>query len=228
MVALGTGDFLMGSNLGDESPVRKVTITRRFAVSKFEVTFAEWNACVADGSCVGPNDGGWGHGTRPVINVSWDDIAKGYLPWLGRKTGQRYRLLTEAEWEYAARAGSQTEFSWGGQIEVNKANCGNCGSRWDKKETAPVGSFAPNRFGLYDMQGNVAEWTEDCYDGGYPSYRRAPTDGSAQTTYGCIVRVFRGGSWASEPLDLRSAHRRAQVPSSRLPTIGFRVARTLE
>ena len=142
MVAVPTGDFMMGSNLGDERPTRKVTITRRFAVSKFEVTFAEWDACVADGSCgSSPNDGGWGRGTRPVINVSWDDVSKGFLPWLNRKTGQRYRLLSEAEWEYAARAGSQAEFAWGNQIGVNNGNCANCGSRWDKKETAPVGLF---------------------------------------------------------------------------------------
>ena len=148
MVVVPAGEFMMGSNDGqaDEKPVHKVTIAKPFAVGKFEVTFAEWDACVAAGGCKHkPDDEGWGRGKRPVINVSWDDITKEYLPWLSRKTGKTYRLLTEAEWEYAARAGSRAKYAWGDEIGKNSANCDGCGSHWDNKQTAPVGSFQPMR-----------------------------------------------------------------------------------
>jgi len=141
MVVVPPGSFMMGSTDGgaDEKPVHKVTIANPFAVGKFEVTFAEWDACVAAGGCKHkPNDHGWGRAGMPVIEASWDDISREYLPWLSRKAGKAYHLLTEAEWEYTARAGSRTKYSWGEALVENSANCDHCGSRWDKKQTAPV------------------------------------------------------------------------------------------
>src|SRR6185295_13805483 len=128
-----------------------------FAVSKFDVTFDDWDACMTTGGC--PHEGrasdfGRGRGNRPVIFVSWDD-ARAYIAWLSRMTGKPYRLLTEAEYEYAARAGTQTSYPWGDEIGKNNANCNGCGSQWDGRGTTPVGSFSPNRFGLFDMVGNV-------------------------------------------------------------------------
>jgi formylglycine-generating enzyme required for sulfatase activity len=174
MVVVPAGRFTMGSpssepgHSADEEPQHRVTIARRFAVGRFEVTFDEWDACAADGGCNGykPSDEGWGRGRRPVINVSWDD-AKAYVAWLSKKTGKSYRLLSAAEYEYATRAGTQTAYPWGNAIGTNNANCHACGSQWDARQTAPVGSFAANGFGLYDMVGNVREWTEDCYHDRY-------------------------------------------------------------
>ena len=136
------------------------------------------DACVADGGCNGykPSDYNEGRGRRPVYNVSWGD-AQAYVQWLGRKSGKAYRLLTESEWEYVARAGTTTQYSWGDEVGSNRANCDGCGSQWDKKEAAPVGSFAANGFGLYDVHGNVWEWVEDCKQYNYVG---APADGSAR------------------------------------------------
>ena len=182
----------------------QVAIAKPFAVSKFELTFAEWDACVAHGDCVPHvSDSGWGRGRQPVINVSWDD-AQSYVAWLSRITGKEYRLLSEAEYEYAARAGTQTAYPWGDDIGKNNANCDGCGSQWDNKQTAPVGSFAANGFGLYDTVGNVWEWTEDCH---HNNYNGAPVDGTAWTGDDCSSRVVRGGSWLYGPPDLRAAFR---------------------
>jgi formylglycine-generating enzyme required for sulfatase activity len=160
---------------------------------------------------------------RPLIFISWDD-AQAYVAWLSRATGNVYRLLTEAEWEYAARAGSTTAYFWGEEIGEGNANCDRCGSRWDYQQTSPVGSFKPNAFGLYDMAGNVWQWVEDCY---HANYDGAPTDGSAWISGGCQSRVVRGGSWDSDPRLLRSASRRGAGADSRTASIGFRVARSL-
>jgi formylglycine-generating enzyme required for sulfatase activity len=212
---------------GNEGPQHKVAISRPFAVSKLEVMFAGWDACVAVGGC--PHEGrasdsGWGRGRQPVIFVSWDD-AQAYVAWLSRMTGKTYRLLTEAEWEYAARAGSQTTYSWGDEIGKENANCEGCGSQWDKKRTAPVGSFAANAFGLHDMHGNVWEWVEDCYHG---DYKGAPTDGSAWIAGGeCGRRVVRGGGWLDVPQNLRAASRFGNSATGRDHLLGFRVGRTL-
>ena len=166
---------------------------------------------------------GWGRGQRPVINVSWDDVTA-YVAWLAKKTGKPYRLLTEAEYEYAARAGKTTAYPWGDDIKLNgqaMASCKGCGSQWDNKQTAPVGSFAANGFGLYDMVGNVWAWTEDCF---HDSYDGAPTDGSAWTSRDCSLRVLRGGSWFDDPQNLRSAIRGRSTSDDREDNIGFRVA----
>ena len=232
MVVVPAGSFKMGSpatepgRSAEEGPQHMITIARPFAVGRFEVTFDEWDACVADGGCKGykPSDEGWGRGRRPVINVSWDD-AIAYIDWLSKKTGKPYRLLSGAEYEYAMRAGTQTVYPWGNTVGTNNANCHACGSKWDAKQTAPVGSFAANGFGLYDMTGNVREWTEDCY---HDTYSGAPTDGSAWIEGGnCYHRVVRGGSFLLAPAFLRSASRYWFASDYRLRYLGFRVARTL-
>jgi len=225
MVAVPAGEFTMGSPPGEEGrgsaegPQRKVTIARPFAVGKYEVTFAEWDACVAAGGCKHtPTDSGWGRGKRPVVNVSWNDITKEYLPWLSRNTGTTYRLPTEAEWEYAARAGTTTPFSVGRMITTKQAN-------FEGKRTVEVGSFPPNAFGLHDMHGNVWEWVQDCWNANYSG---APSDGSAWTTGDCGRRVLRGGSGVNYPQDLRSADRFRFTPDLRFHYFGFRVVRTLD
>jgi formylglycine-generating enzyme required for sulfatase activity len=229
MIVVPAGHFMMGSSAiqdRDERPPHEVTIARPFAVSKFELTFDEWDICADHGDCeLRILDSDWGRGRQPAINVSWDD-AQTYVKWLSRITRRDYRLLSEAEYEYAARAGTQTEYPWGDFIRQGKpkANCDGCGSQWDNKQTAPVGSFAANRFGLYDMVGNVWEWTEDCRN---DSYKGAPADGSAWSSGNCQNRMVRGGSWNEDPESLRSAHRLGVAPGQRLNLLGFRVARTL-
>jgi formylglycine-generating enzyme required for sulfatase activity len=229
MVVVPAGRFMMGSTESekgrteDEGPLHQVTIAKPFAVGKYVVTFAELNACVIAGVCARASDSGWGEGNRPAIYVNWDE-AKVYVAWLSRMTGKEYRLLTEAEWEYAARAGTTTQYSWGDEIGNANANCDGCGSRWDNKQTSPVGSFKPNAFGLYDMHGNVWQWTEDCY---HNRYNEAPKDASAWTTGNCGRRMVRGGAWLYGPSYLRAAYRDGFTIESRNYALGFRVARTL-
>ncbi len=233
MVVVPAGTFTMGSPADealrdeDEGPQRQVTIPAAFAVGKFEVTFAEWDACVADGGCDGyqPDDEGWGRGDRPVINVGWNR-AQAYLRWLSGKTGQRYRLLTEAEWEFAARGGTATARYWGNQDGVQQATCNDCGNAWDGKSTAPVGTFAPNAYGLHDMLGNVWEWVEDCY---HESYAGGPANSSAWVESGCSNRVLRGGSWDVGQWFARAAERFAYSSGGNYGADddGFRVARDL-
>jgi formylglycine-generating enzyme required for sulfatase activity len=235
MIVVPAGEFMMGSpttekgRYDDEDDGHgrqpKVTIAKPFAVSKFDVTFADWDACVSVGGCPKKgraNDGGWGRGKQPVIYVSWDD-AKAYAVWLSTMTGKTYRLLSEAEWEYAARAGTTTAYFWGDEIGKGNANCNGCGSQWDNRQPSPVGSFKANGFGLYDMAGNVWQWVEDCY---HPNYNGAPTDGSARTTGDCVNRVIRGGSWGSTPQFLRLARRGGLGTDLRVYDAGFRVGRT--
>jgi formylglycine-generating enzyme required for sulfatase activity len=229
MIVVPAGKFLMGSpeneadREGSEGPRHEVTLTKPFAVSKFEVTFEEWDACIAAAACPRVADG-WGRGKMPVINVSWGD-ARQYLGWLSRLTGNEYRLLTEAEWEYAARAAADTRYSWGDEIGRGNAACDGCGSPWDLQQTAPVGSFKPNAWGLYDMHGNVWEWVEDSW---HESYDGAPTDGSAWLQGGDpSYRVVRGGSWRNESELVRAAVRAKRNIHVRFDTLGFRVARTI-
>jgi formylglycine-generating enzyme required for sulfatase activity len=237
MVVVPAGSFTMGGpanveqpqyyGANTEQPQHTVTFAKPFAVSKYQLTFADWDACVAAGGCddYKPSDTDWGRGPQPVINVSWED-AQQYLAWLSEVTGKTYRLLSESEYEYAARAGTTMAYPWGDDIGKNNANCNGCGSQWDAKQTAPVGSFAPNRFGLYDMVGNVFEWTEDCI---HDNYIGAPADGSVWTSGGdCGNHVIRGGSWLSDPVNLRSDNRVwLTSPDRRDSGLGFRVARTL-
>ena len=235
MVVVPAGSFMMGSLESDregflrESPQHAVRIGAPFAVGMYEVTFAEWDACVSDGGCGGhsPNDNGWGRGRRPVMNVRWED-AQAYVQWLSRETGQRYRLLTEAESEYVARAGTTTGRYWGqgesGQCRYANGNDDDAPCPDGYEGTAPVGSFQPNAFGLCDMLGNVSELTEDCWN---VDYSGAPTNGSAWQAGDCSERVLRGGSWNSIPGGLRSANRFRDSAGDRNYDYGFRVARTI-
>jgi formylglycine-generating enzyme required for sulfatase activity len=228
MIVIPAGEFVMGSATGAgndvEHPAHTVTILTPFAVSKFEVTFEQFDVCYELGGCqTRPYDYGWGRGNRPVIYVSWQD-AQEYVIWLSNRTGKQYRLLSEAEYEYAVRAGSLTVYPWGDEIGKNNANCDGCGSEWGKRQTAPVGSFATNQFGLGDTVGNVWEWVMDC---AHPKYVGAPANGAPWVESGNCSRVVRGGSWLSPPLDLRSASRDWLSPDTRDFTVGFRVARTI-
>jgi formylglycine-generating enzyme required for sulfatase activity len=237
MIVVPAGSYVMGSpaneegHTKEEGPQHAVTIPKPFAVGMFAVTFDEFDACMADGGCNGyrPDDRGWGRGERPVINVSWDD-ATAYVAWLSRKTGKAYRLLAEAEREYAARAGTSSPFWWGNFISTGQANYNGTyvygrGPRGeDRQRTLPVRSFEPNGFGLYQVHGNVWEWVEDCYHDGYTG---APSDGSAWPSANCAYHVVRGGPWSSNPKVLRAASRGLYPRESRGPVVGFRVARTL-
>ena len=243
MVVAPAGDFLMGAAEAeegsdpDERPQHRVTIARQFAVGRFAVTFDEWDACVAGGGCRNhrPVDRDWGRGRRPVINVRWED-AKAYVAWLARKTGKPYRLLSEAEREYVARAGTTTPFWWGSSISTRQANydgkfpypAGASENGGFRRETVPVNSFDANPWGLYQVHGNVFEWVEDCW---HPNYEGAPTDGSARSDPDCREHVLRGGSWNFAPWHLRAANRgrlgAAAFASGGVVGVGLRVARTL-
>ena len=226
MVVVPTGSFIMGSSSSekgrdsDEGPQHRVRIAQPFAVGVYEVTFAEWDACVSAGGCNGhsPADRGWGRGQYPVIYVSWND-AQAYVKWLSNETGKRYRLLSEAEWEYVARAGTETPFHFGMTISTDQANY----NRNYRAQTVEAGSFPSNGYGLHDVHGNVDEWVQDCWN---DSYLGAPTDGSAWTSGDCSGRVLRGGSWDSKHRNLHLADRDWGPTNYRSIRTGFRVART--
>jgi formylglycine-generating enzyme required for sulfatase activity len=236
MVRLPGGCFMMGSpdnepeRDADEGPQHEVCV-EPFEIGKYEVTFADWDACVADGGCAPVSDDeGWGRGRHPVINISWQE-AHDYIRWLNSSGGQvGYRLPSEAEWEYAARAGTTTPFSTGDCITTDQANFdgtfeyGKCPppTDVDLHRTQPVGSYPPNPWGLYDMHGNVNEFVVDCWNEGYTG---APADGSAWEEGNCTRRVLRGGSWQGYPGYLRSAYRCRSGPAFGHRTIGFRLAR---
>ena len=231
MVVVPPGSYTMGSpkeeigRFPDEGPQRNVTFSHRFAVGRFAVSFDEWDACLADKGCNGftPSTKQGAQGQQPVTAISWSD-AKSYVSWLSTKTGKPYRLLAEAEREYVTRASSTTSYWWGDEIGKGNANCDGCGSKWDGKQSATVGSFKANAFGLHDLHGNVWEWVEDCYEG---NYQGAPNDGSAKTTGSCVSRVLRGGAFNTPPRSLRSANRGRFRSDVRFLDIGFRVARAL-
>ena len=237
LVVVPAGSFMMGSpasewgRFNNEGPQRRVTIAEPFAVGVYEVTFREWDACVSEGGCNGyrPDGWGWGRGGRPVINVSWDD-ARAYVKWLSQQTGKPYRLLSESEWEYVARAGTTGPFHTGSTISSDQANYdssytyGSGQKGRYRGQTVQVGTFAPNAFGLHEVHGNVWEWTQDCWN---DRYTGAPTDSRAWETGECERRVLRGGSWGDVPWLLRSADRGQNDSSIRDLKIGFRIARTL-
>jgi len=224
MIVLPAGEFMMGSpesekgRRDNEGPLHRVTIRRPFAIGKFEVTFAEWDACVTGGGCNAymPRDEAWGRDDRPVINVNYAD-ANAYTAWLSRKTGQAYRLPSEAEWEYAVRAGTATRYPIGDTISPSEVN-------FKGKRTMPVGSYAPNGFGLYDMLGNVWEWTGDCWN---QSYANAPVNGESWAEGDCGLKVLRGGSWINYPWNTRSASRLWLENEVRKLSFGMRVVRNM-
>jgi formylglycine-generating enzyme required for sulfatase activity len=222
LVNIPGGMFMMGCVSGkdcqdDETPVHPVTLSP-FQISKYETTFAQWDACVAAGGCKHkPGDRGWGRGNRPVIYVSWND-ATAYASWLSKKTGQTWRLPTEAEWEYVARAGTTTRYAFGSTIRPDQANFG-----YRLKKTVPVGQCPANRFGVHDMQGNVWEWVSDRYSAKY--YSSSPVKNPRGSATGAS-RGFRGGSWLFRARNLRSADRNNYAPNYRSNNLGFRLVRT--
>jgi formylglycine-generating enzyme required for sulfatase activity len=259
LVVIPAGSYLMGSpedepERRENERQRRVTFVRPFAIATTSITWDQWEACVRDRWCDGaaidaalrlapdgsrnPNYRDYGRGTRPAVGMSWYD-AQNYVGWLNWKTGNddAYHMPSEAEWEYAARAGTTTAFPWGNTLDFNYGNFGVRGHEirggfaegrdvW-VNETSPVGSFPPNAWGLYDMHGNVFEWTQDCYQA---DLSRAPTDGSANTEGDCAVRVFRKGTFVSNPYMQRSARRGAPYPATTRGRdyLGFRVAKTLD
>jgi formylglycine-generating enzyme required for sulfatase activity len=226
MIVIPAGSFKMGSpdlaHHKDEYPPHDVTIPSNLAISRTEITFDQWDACAAHGNCSSQiSAGGWGRGTQPVINITWQDAGR-YVQWLSDVTGRKYRLLSEAEWEYAAGAGKQTLYFFGNDDSLldryswYETNAGG--------KAHPVGGKAPNPFGLSDMYGNVSEWVEDCYQDGYNG---APSDGSAWTSGNCSRRVIRGGNWLSRASSLRTTNRDLVNYDEANDTTGMRVARSL-
>jgi formylglycine-generating enzyme required for sulfatase activity len=241
-VTIPVGVFSMGSDNGrsDEKPVHLVTLKQAFIMSRDEITFAQYdyyiwsmqqysrqhlkksmqkNSKTTLSVINYPYDEGWGRDSRPVINVSWED-AQGYVNWLSKQSKQSCRLPSEAEWEYAARAGTTTNYFWGDEVGKNNASCRDCGSEWDSKQTAPVGSFAANAWGLNDMHGNVWEWVQDGY---HSNYQDAPADGSVWEKASSGGRGLRGGAWFFSTYDLRASVRDFVTSGSRGNVIGFRV-----
>lgn len=219
MVSLQGGSFSMGSNDDpSERPVRKVTV-KPFAMGKYPVTVREWNACAEAKACgftvTGKDD-------VPVTNVSWND-AKQYVAWLAERTKKAYRLPSEAEWEYAARGGTQSKYWWGDQMQLGNAGCKDCGGSAATEQPVKVGSFKPNPFGLYDMGGGVDQWVEDCW---HRNYQGASADGAVWSGGDCAFHVLRSGSWKNDARYVRPANRDNYDANVRYPTHGFRVALT--
>ncbi len=223
MVVVPAGSFEMGSGDGDEHPMHRVRIAAAFAISKYELTFDDWDVCVSVGACPERTDSDFRGKGQPVVSVSWDD-AKRYADWLALVTRKPYRLLSEAEWEYAAKSNKETKYSWGDDIGSNNANCDGCGSKWDKKQPAPVGTFQPNPFGIFDMHGNVSEWVDDLW---HDNYKGAPSDGTVWHNVDKTRKVVRGGCWDCTFTDIRSVFRDREPHDYRDAYVGFRVARTL-
>ena len=223
MVVLEGGLFRMGHNNltgGDSGPEHDVQVAP-FLIGAYEVTFQQYDRFVRATGRRYPDDFGWGRGTRPVVGISWND-GQAYVNWLSRQTGKRYRLPSEAEWEYAARAGGRGSYWWGFGLEPGRAVCFDCGTRWDNRSTAPVGSFPASPYGLFDAAGNVMEWVSDCYRSGYED---ASADGRARVDGDCAFRVARGGAFNKPASSMRTWMRSKFVPDTRLNNIGLRVSR---
>jgi formylglycine-generating enzyme required for sulfatase activity len=225
LVRVSAGSFRMGSEKGDpsEQPAHTVRVAKQFAIGKYEVTVAEWKACAAAKACTYVPDLKDVPDTAPVHRLSWNDIQE-YLGWLKKVTGQPYRLPSEAEWEYAARGGSDRRYWWGDRMDAGMADCKDCGSGWSYKSPAPVTMSKANPFGVHGVSGGVWEWTDDCWNA---SYDRTPTDGSAAGQGDCTARVLRGGSWRNDAGYAHAASRLRYDFNVRYSTNGFRVARDL-
>jgi eukaryotic-like serine/threonine-protein kinase len=230
MLRIPAGEFTMGSPTSEmyrgAEAQHRVTIPA-FAMGKYEITFDQWDACLADGGCGAyrPDDNGWGRGNSPVINVSWAD-ATAYTEWLARKTGKPYRLPSEAEWEYGARAGTSTAYAFGDTLTADQANIDGSPNGQNRARTTPVGSFPPNAFGLHDMHGNVWEWIEDCWSDEYTA--ETPSNGAPFERPNCSGHVMRGGSWEDYWGEARSAARVGAFTDDAYPSDGFRVALSLQ
>ncbi|MBE9562122.1 MAG: formylglycine-generating enzyme family protein [Proteobacteria bacterium] len=224
MIKLPGGVFKMGSKspYSDERPQHEVEL-EKFSISKYEVTFEEYDWFAGATGRQLPDNNNWGRGKRPVINISWYN-AVAYTEWLTEQTGYIYRLPSEREWEYAASANSETTYWWGYKLEKNYANCAICGSEWDGRQTAPVGSFKGNDFGLHDVIGNVMEWTISCFR---PNYQDAPNTGNIWEwkKHKCLKRVVRSSSYKSYERELRTSKRNKFSPNEVSSKIGFRVVR---
>ncbi|MDH5570367.1 MAG: formylglycine-generating enzyme family protein [Gammaproteobacteria bacterium] len=226
LIVLRGGRYIKGDLQGDGDTDEKPTVSNKpkaFAVGIYETTFEEYDRFCDDTRRSKPDDSGWGRGLRPAINVSWDD-AVAYTQWLSRKTRQTYRLPSDSEWEYMARAGTTSRYWWGNEIDKAKANCEGCGSLWDGEKTAPVGRFLPNAFGIHDTAGNVFEWVADCLQS---SFADAPVNASIVDKSGCGKRVIRGGAWSFPAKEIRSANRWRDFPTRKSDDTGFRVVREL-
>jgi formylglycine-generating enzyme required for sulfatase activity len=217
MTALRGGSFEMGSNDDvSEKPVHQVTV-KPFELSTYPITVREWNECASAKAC---SFAATGNDDAPITNVSWND-AKQFVAWLAGVLQKSYRLPSEAEWEYAARGGTQKKYWWGDQFQPGMAACKNCGDAAGAEEPLKVGSFKPNPFGLYDMGGGVDQWVEDCW---HKTYQGAPSDGSPWVGGDCTSRVIRSGSWRNDTTYVRPSNRDHYDISVRYPTHGFRVA----
>ena len=217
MSMLRGGSFMMGSNDDvTERPTHQVTI-KPFAISRYPISVREWNECAAAKACA---FAATGKDDAPVTNVSWSD-AKQFVAWLAGETRKAYRLPSEAEWEYAARGGTQTKYWWGDQFQSGMANCKNCNDIAAAEQPIKVGSFTPNPFGLYDMGGGVDQWVEDCW---HKNYLGAPSDGSPWVENDCMSHVIRSGSWKNDARYARPANRDSYDTNVRYPTHGLRVA----
>jgi formylglycine-generating enzyme required for sulfatase activity len=220
MVTLPGGKFAMGSNDDpSEKPIHQVDV-KPFAIGKFPVTVGQWNQCVAANACANKATG---KDDAPVTNMSWSDTQR-FTEWLSRVTKKKYRLPSEAEWEYAARGGAQTKYSWGDQFKSGMANCNGCSEPYDATQPMKVGSFKPNPLGLYDMGGGVDQWVTDCW---HKTYQAAPVDGSPWLDADCTSHVIRSGSWKNDASYVRPASRDHYDTNVRYPTHGFRVAHSL-
>jgi formylglycine-generating enzyme required for sulfatase activity len=217
MVSLQGGGFAMGSNEdASEKPIHRVTI-KPFAIGKYPITVREWNECAAAKAC---GFAATGKDDAPVTNVSWGD-AKQFVAWLAEAARKPYRLPSEAEWEFAARGGTQTKYWWGDQLQPGMANCKDCGAATTAEQPVKVGSLKPNPFGLYEMGGGVDQWVEDCW---HRNYQGAPADGSPWMGGECSSHVLRSGSWKNDARYVRPANRDSYDTNVRYPTHGFRVA----
>ena len=240
MVVIPPGSYMMGSPQSqpkrdrNEGPQVPINIGYAFEIGRYEVTFDDWNLCVKGGGCNGyrPGDNGWGKGKRPVTNISYDDIMS-YIKWLNAKTGLEYRLPSEAEWEYVARAGQQLPFSTGAGRSISdryanfngKFPYGPNGQPGQYlRKTVPVGSYPANSFGVFDIHGNVYEFVSDCY---VPGHSGNPGDGSPRRDGDCDARIIRGGSWVTHGYQMRAAKRLRYTKEHRYDDFGFRLARTL-
>lgn len=227
MVSIPGGYFVMGCE-NSEGCVRKhsprhIVDIKAFKMSEAEITFKQWDICVESGGCSHvPDDLGWGRANRPVMKVSWHDITTQFIPWLNKVTGLSFRLPSESEWEYAARANSITKYSWGEEINCSQAQygyqSGKCGS---KEYSVPVKSFKPNAFGLYDMHGNIGELVQDCWNNDYVG---APINGTAWVNRDCTKKVVRGGTWENSPGFLIVYDRYVRGMNDRYSVGGFRLA----